>query len=66
MTAKDDTVKDGRAARDARLAAALRDNLRRRKAQGRGRAEAAPDAAHPQDDPDAPDDPSDAVQRPIA
>ncbi len=34
-------------AREARLAAALRANLQRRKAQARGRDEAAPDAKKP-------------------
>jgi hypothetical protein len=44
------TKRAGRAAREARLAEALRDNLRRRKEQARDR------AAH-RDTPDAPADP---------
>jgi hypothetical protein len=38
---------DAKAERAARLKAALRENLRRRKAQGRSRAEAQPDGADP-------------------
>ncbi|MGB6539158.1 MAG: hypothetical protein WBF58_24715 [Xanthobacteraceae bacterium] len=39
------------AARSERLSAALRENLKRRKAQARGRAVAAADAAAPEGDP---------------
>ena len=40
MDAPEDKAKPGQAAREQRLAAKLRENLRKRKAQARGRAEA--------------------------
>ena len=43
--------------REARLAAALRENLRKRKAQARARQDAGPGIAPPAERPDPPEDP---------
>ncbi|WP_370288306.1 hypothetical protein [Siccirubricoccus soli] len=60
----EDPKPDSKAAREARLAAALRANLRRRKAQARGRevaqpSEPAPETEVPTSRPRPPETPSD-------